>query len=94
VNLGRATVPVRTQGIAWQIVDGELVLLLIDNDELVGINESGAAIWDLTDGQRDVNSIASELADRYEVDPEATREDAQRFLDELTSLGAITWADR
>ena len=90
----RSTVPARATNIAWQVIDGELVILRIDADELVGINEVGATVWDLVDGKRSVDGIAGEIAAHYDVDRDTALRDTDTFLHELEDMGAVDLHNR
>ena len=74
---------------AWQTIDGELVLLRLNADELIGVNEVGARVWDLADGSRDVAQIVHDLSDEFDVGEDVARADVQHFLEELEGIGAI-----
>ncbi len=75
---------------AWQVVDGEMVLLDIDGRELLGLNEVGARVWGLADGTLTVAEISAIVEREFEVGIEEAIADVRRFVDELASRGAIT----
>jgi pyrroloquinoline quinone biosynthesis protein D len=74
---------------AWQTIDGEMVLLDIDGNQLMGVNPVAARIWDLCDGERDLSAIAAVIADEYAVSASQAAEDVRAFVSELVSLGAL-----
>jgi len=74
---------------AWQTVDGELVLLNIDGRELLGLNEVGARIWELADGEHDLAAIAAALTAEFEVSAEEATAEVERFVAELEAAGAL-----
>lgn len=75
---------------AWQVVDGEMVLLDVDGRELLGLNEVGARIWELADGTRTVAEIAAVVEREFEVGIEEAAADVRSFVDEMVSKGALT----
>ena len=83
-------IPERSASMAWQVVDGEMVLLDIEGRELLGLNEVGARVWDLADGTRTIAEIASVVEREFEVGPEEAAADVERFVAELASRGALT----
>ena len=85
----RSTIPARATNVAWQVIDGELVILRLDADELVGINEVGGTVWDLVDGERSIAGIAGKIAAHYDVDRDTALRDTDNFLRELESMGAV-----
>jgi hypothetical protein len=83
-------VPTRAPTTIWQVVDGELVILRTDAQELMGMNESARRVWDLIDGSRDVSAIAHELADHYDEPVDRVRDDVVSFISEMAELGVLT----
>ena len=83
--------PARSPLVAWQTIEGETVLLRVKEKELIGLNEVGRRIWELSDGTRSLEQIADALAAEYRVDREAARADALRFIRELQSIHALDW---
>ena len=65
------------------------MLLRLDADELIGVNDVGARVWDLSDGSRDVAQIVHELSDEFDVGEDVAHTDVQNFLEELEGIGAI-----
>ena len=78
---------------AWQRVDGELVLLAVDGKELIGLNEVAARVWDLIDDVRDLRSIVEAIVTEFEVDAETARLDVHAFASELVGRGAALVRD-
>jgi len=86
----RHTVPKRSAKAAWQVVDHELVILRTDAQELMGVNESARHLWELVDGTRDLDMIATELARHYRQPVNRVRDDVVVFVAELAELGVLT----
>jgi coenzyme PQQ synthesis protein D (PqqD) len=82
-------IPVRSPSVAWQTIDGETVLLRVKETELLGLNEVGRRIWELADGTRSIDQIIEAVTAEYRVPGDAARADALRFIQEMTSIGAI-----
>jgi hypothetical protein len=74
---------------AWQQIDGELVLLNIEGKELLGLNPVGARIWDLIDGTRAVDEIVDVLAGEFEATHDQLARDVDGFLAQLVAAGAV-----
>lgn len=87
-------VPERSRSIAWQTIDGEMVLLSLKRKELLGLNGVGGRIWDLADGTRSIEQIVQCVAAEFDVTAEAAGADASRFLDELIAAGALELRSR
>ena len=69
----------RNEGLAWQIMGTEAILLDMDRNMLRGINRSGWLIWELIDGKSSLGEISSQFASRYQLD-------AHRALSEVLAF--------
>ena len=83
------TVPSRSSSMAWQTLDGEMVLLNIRGKEMMGLNPVGGRIWSLIDGTRSIAQIAETVTAEFEVAGEAAAADVKEFVAELARLGAL-----
>jgi hypothetical protein len=84
-------VPDRSAGMAWQTIEGEMILLNIPGKELMGLNEVAARIWSLIDGTRSIARIAEAVAAEFDVSAEEAHRDVIDFVAELNELGALSW---
>ena len=82
-------VPKRSRSVAWQIIDGELVLLRVKDKELLGVSDAGRRIWELSDGTRSIDQIVEAVTMEFDVLPEVARADTLRFVDMLTAARAL-----
>ncbi len=74
---------------AWQTIDGEMVLLDIDGRQLMGVNPVAARIWSLCDGEHDLATISAQIAGEYQVAAAEAAADVQEFVVQLIALGAL-----
>ncbi len=78
-----------SEDIVARVIEGELILVPLvagvggEEDELLSFNETGRSVWQLLDGRRDLRSIASELAARYDAAPELVERDVLGLAGEL-----------
>jgi len=70
-------------------VDEEAVIVLPTKGEVKVVNEVGARIWALLDGERSVRELAGLIADEYAVDAATAETDALTFLTSLREKGVI-----
>jgi hypothetical protein len=82
--------PIPAPGVVGRVVEDEAVLVLPERGEVKVLNEVGARIWELADGQRPVSEIASLICQEYEVELEVATSDTLEFLVDLESRGVIT----
>lgn len=75
--------PQRQGTVITQQVEGQTVLLRIDDGGYYAIDETGAAIWQLCDGSRAIEDIVVALLAEFDA-PEATiRADVLEFVADL-----------
>ena len=75
-------------------IAGEQILVPIrkksaDMAAIYVLNETGARIWSLLDGQHSLGEIGTLLAQEYNVQPETARADLAEVVDELLGLGML-----
>jgi hypothetical protein len=56
---------------------------------VVVLNGTGGDVWELTDGTRDAQEIASVIAERYGVTSDTVLPDVEQLYAELLDVGAI-----
>ena len=73
----------RQEAVITQDVEGQTILLRVDDGGYYAIDEVGAAIWELCDGQRPIGEIVTTLSAEFDA-PEATiRADVLEFVQDL-----------
>jgi coenzyme PQQ biosynthesis protein PqqD len=75
--------PRRREGVLAQEAQGQTVLLRLDDGSYYALDEVGATIWELCDGQRSLEEVIAALCAEFDA-PEATvRADVLDFVSEL-----------
>jgi hypothetical protein len=74
---------------AWQVVEGEAVLLDLDGRIILGLNAVASFLWPLLDGRRTVADLGDAVAARFAVAPGRARDDVTRFLVDMQGRGLI-----
>ena len=73
----------RQETVITQKVEGQTVLLRVDDGGYYAIDEVGAAIWELCDGNRAIGEIVTAMLEEFDA-PEATiRADVLEFVEDL-----------
>lgn len=73
-----------------QLNDGETVLLHLETGQYHELNQIGAAIWELLDGERTLAEVTEELRARLQDPPEGLELVVAEFLEELRTRGLVT----
>ena len=69
--------------VAWQIVDGEAIIVDLASGNTIGLNSTGTFLWSQIDGGRDDSSIAAALASEFDVSLETAEADTREFLETM-----------
>ena len=72
------------------MVDGEVVLLNLDDGTFFSLTGTAAAIWALIDGERNRDTMLAELATGYEAEVETIAPQLDAFVTQLKVAGFVT----
>ena len=75
--------------LAWQVIDGEAVLIDLAHGKSLGLNPTGTLVWSLLAAQHDEAAIAERVAERFATSPEQARDDVSAFLKALVERGLL-----
>lgn len=64
-------------------IDGETVMMDIENGEYYALNEVGTRVWELTKEKIKINNIISTLLEEYDVNENKCRESIISFIERL-----------
>lgn len=85
-------VPRRAEALTHEVQgSGETVLYDEAGDQLLVLNETGAAIWLLVDGERTVQDITEVVAGLLDVDRAEVATALDSFLNELSEKNLVHW---
>jgi hypothetical protein len=73
---------------AWQVLDGEAVLIDLDRGRSLGLNETGSFLWPRLPSSTEEDLVSALLAE-FDVTPEKARLDVNAFLLQLRERGFI-----
>jgi hypothetical protein len=91
------SIPSRSDRVAVRRINDECLLIpltddIADMDSLYRLNETGAFIWELIDGRRDIKEITSRVAEEFDVDQREAEKDILLFLVDVQDF--IHFSDR
>lgn len=85
-----STHPRRNPDTAFRKIGEDGGLVVIPGRAVVKVlNPVGIAIFSQLDGSKDVDMLAASVAEEFEVDLDAAREDVVKFLDDLKQDGML-----
>ena len=75
--------PRRSRDAAFRLMDGEAVVVLSSRAEVKVLNEVGARIWQLCDGEKTASEIARTIGEEFDAPQEELEVDVREFLESL-----------
>lgn len=86
-------VPKIGPNVAWQIVDGEAIVVDLASGRTIGLNPAGTLLWSRVDGQRDLDALAAELAATFALPEKTAQNDTEEFFRDMTRRTVIVDAE-
>lgn len=74
--------------LAWQMVDGEGVVVDLPRRRVLGLNPTASLIWSLLPSANE-EEITAQVTQRFEVDEPRARADVREFLAALEARGFL-----
>lgn len=71
-------------------LDGETILLQMSSGLYYGLNQMGAAIWEMIQSPKAFQEIQASLLESYDVSAEVCRQEVEKLLVDLHAAGLIT----
>lgn len=79
----------RSNAAMARTVDDEVVILDIPSGRYFGLNDVGALIWELLDGDHDRDDILDAITAAYDIDRTTAAGDLDTLIAELTGAGLV-----
>ncbi len=70
-------------------IDGDVVLVNLDNAASLALNPTGFLVWQLVDGERTVKQIVAAVHQRFPTAPPESRDDVEKVMEILAHDGFI-----
>ena len=83
------TLQSRKDDLAWQELDGEIVVLDLRSSTYFVINGSGTRLWERLAAEASTDDLADELATAYDLPAATAREHAADFVSDLRHKGLL-----
>jgi len=73
----------RNKEIIGSTIDGETVMMSVENGKYYGVNQIGSSIWNLIEEPMRLDAICQALQEEYEIDSETCEKEVIAFLHDL-----------
>jgi hypothetical protein len=70
-------------------MDGEIVMMSIDNGEYYGLDEVGSRIWEIMENPVSIHNLVEQLMAEFEVDYDDCLRDTKEFLEDLLNKDLV-----
>lgn len=79
----------RSNRLASQRVDDEMLIISSDSNKLTILNDTGARVWELLETERTVDDIVRIICAEFECDLARVEADVETFLADLERRGHV-----
>ncbi|MFC2037354.1 PqqD family protein [Chloroflexota bacterium] len=79
----------RAPGVVSRESGDELVAVLPEQGRFLVLNDTGAQIWEMADGQHTLRDIALALVETWQIEPARAEADVLRLASQLIERGAL-----
>lgn len=90
-EIGPDTVLQRKRELLFNEIDGEVVMLSIENSEYYGMDKVGSRIWELLEQPYSFRGLITKLIEEYEVSEEQCNKDTLAFIKKLTDKKLVIY---
>lgn len=82
----------KKDGLVLRDVCGEKVIVAeglgaVDFSNMISLNETAAWLWEHSDENSDINSLAEAMCNEYDVEPEVAKRDIEAVINEWIKAG-------
>ena len=81
------------ENVMFRDLDGEAVLLNLDNENYYGLDKVGTRMWTLLSSTDSIQEAYEILVTEYDIEPEILKEDLSKLVEDLQSQGLINLSD-
>ena len=80
----------RKSDLLYNIIDGEVIMLSVENSEYYGLDRIGSRIWELLEHPISFKALIDKIMDEYEVPETQCKSDTLTFINILIDKKLIT----
>jgi hypothetical protein len=84
--------PILRDGIVGRVIADEAVIVLPEQGQVKVLNEVGARVWELVNGQRTIGDIINIICQEYDVLPDQADVDIVEFFYQLEQKNIILFS--
>jgi Coenzyme PQQ synthesis protein D (PqqD) len=77
------TIITQGEGLVSSQIDGEIVMMSVNNEQYYGLDAVGSRIWELIAQPRSVFEVCETLLSEFQVDRDTCQRDVLKFVEHL-----------
>lgn len=81
---------VKKKDVPWRIIDGEAIIVQVDNAEVIHLNKVGTFIWKNIEGKKKISDLIEDVCQNFDVDKDSAKKDVLEFIDEMVKKDLIS----
>ena len=89
MEINNQTILKRNKEILSTEMDGETVMMSVENSEYYSLSPVGTKIWELLENDLSFEQLINLLMEEFDVDKQTCQNDTKEFLEELIDKGLI-----
>jgi len=82
--------PKHSEAVIYRVVDGEAILLNLDNGYYYSLNPLGSEVWAMCDGTHPLRSIVEQMCAEYDVAWDQAQRHVLELIHDLQREGLVT----
>jgi hypothetical protein len=79
----------RTEGLNWREIDGEVVVLDVEQSHYLNLNPTGSVMWLMLADGTTASELVERLIQEFDVDTQTARTDVTAFLASCRENGLL-----
>ena len=84
-----STILKRKEEILSSDMDGETVMMSVENSEYYSLSPVGTRIWEIVEKEISYKDLISQLMSEYNIDIDTCKSDTEEFINELINKGLV-----
>jgi coenzyme PQQ synthesis protein D (PqqD) len=92
MTTGTAAMPRREVGVHLDTSAGANILVSESGEEMLLLNETALALWELCDGQTTLGEMVTAITDFFAAEPVVIHRDVEGALQQLVEAGVVLWS--
>ncbi len=89
MNIDFASRVIQSPETLINVIEGESVLLNLNNESYYGLDEVGTRMWELLTSSESIQAAYDQLLNEYKVEAETLRRDMQNLISNLVDQGLL-----